>query len=764
MGRFGKRTVLSATASGAVVALSCAAMASASGHRAVENASSTRAVEDSSAARVLTTKATPDRTISYHGYEMRVPASWPVYRLADDPTRCVLFNRHAVYLGSPGANQRCPAHAFGTTEAVLVQPMGSAGNLPPGTVMQRGRRAGGWSAGPLAAANATAHVMRLALPSAGVLVTATYDTDRTLVSGMLNGARLTPAAASARRHHARHGSGRTRAARHGSGRNGSSRRGAARHDRARHQNSRYRGSPLQAAGMNSSTATASGLTGELGGGRGFDTCTVPSAATMSKWLTSPFRVVATYLGGENWACDYGNFTSSWVSQVAAEGWRFIPLWVGPQAPCSFATGVTRINPSHARSEGESEAASAVASAGHFGYGTGSPIYFDMEGYNNTDSSCKSAVLSFLNGWTRGLHSAHYVSGVYGSAASGIADLATQVGNHSYASPDDVWIADWNGKAELTDPFVPNKDWADHQRIHQYKGPQTQTWGGASVNIDQDVVDGEVAGPRSTAGSAAASVTAEPGITEVYPGTAVKVQLAFGSTSQTPSGGSQVSWHVNPPATLTVSPDHGQVSVLPGKQQTVTLTMTASSSAATTRRDVAIAATVGGQRLADSFELVSVVQPHHSLSTPVPIRVYAADNTDMALAVQIAHRLALSPGDVTGSFNQAWDDTAAGNHLLLTVGQAALNALYTNPCGWSNPAREGRGHTPFSVVDATLRQPPGADIFENAAAFKSADTGQLAAELMHYVLSGTLPNGGTPLSAPAIPNNHCSGSRNVRVAP
>ena len=252
MGRFGKRTVLSAVASGAVIALPCAALASASGPRAVENSSRDTAVTTSAAD---TTKATPDQTISYHGYQLRVPASWPVYHLGHDPSRCVLFNRHAVYLGRPGTNQRCPAHAFGKTEAVLVQPMGSAGNLPAGTVMERGRRAGGWSAGPLAAGNATAHVMRLALPAADVLVTATYGKDRPLVSGMLNGARLTPAAAPAHRaarHSSRHGSGLSRAARRGADRSR-----AARHDPARHQDSRYRGSPQHAAAANLNAAPAS---------------------------------------------------------------------------------------------------------------------------------------------------------------------------------------------------------------------------------------------------------------------------------------------------------------------------------------------------------------------------------------------------------------------------------------------------------------------------------------------------------------------------
>ena len=162
MGRFGKRAVVSAVAAAAgtaVIALPGAAPASASGGRAV-------------AARVA------GRVISYHGYRLRVPASWPVFRLADSPSRCILFNRHAVYLGRPGTDQSCPARAFGRTEAVLVQPMGSPGNLPSGTVLERGRRQGNWPAGTLAAQNATAHVMRIALPAAGVLVTATYGQGR----------------------------------------------------------------------------------------------------------------------------------------------------------------------------------------------------------------------------------------------------------------------------------------------------------------------------------------------------------------------------------------------------------------------------------------------------------------------------------------------------------------------------------------------------------------------------------------------------------
>ena len=41
------------------------------------------------------------RTVTFQGYRLVVPASWPVYRLATAPTTCVRFDRHAVYLGRP---------------------------------------------------------------------------------------------------------------------------------------------------------------------------------------------------------------------------------------------------------------------------------------------------------------------------------------------------------------------------------------------------------------------------------------------------------------------------------------------------------------------------------------------------------------------------------------------------------------------------------------------------------------------------------------
>ncbi|HEV7563130.1 MAG TPA: hypothetical protein VGO24_06470, partial [Solirubrobacterales bacterium] len=70
-----------------------------------------------------TAAAAGAKTLSFQGKTVRAPASWPVYRLAQHPGMCVRLDRRAVYLGSPSAQQRCPAQAaVGRSRAILVDP------------------------------------------------------------------------------------------------------------------------------------------------------------------------------------------------------------------------------------------------------------------------------------------------------------------------------------------------------------------------------------------------------------------------------------------------------------------------------------------------------------------------------------------------------------------------------------------------------------------------------------------------------------------
>ncbi|MGW4501137.1 glycoside hydrolase domain-containing protein, partial [Micromonospora sp. NPDC004336] len=100
-------------------------------------------------------------------------------------------------------------------------------------------------------------------------------------------------------------------------------------------------------------ARAAGYTGPHPGtftGLGFDTCTAPSNASMKAWLASPYRAVGIYIGGNGRACAQPNLTRDWVTTQAAAGWRFFPLYVGPQAPCR-STSKPRIDPAQAAAQG-----------------------------------------------------------------------------------------------------------------------------------------------------------------------------------------------------------------------------------------------------------------------------------------------------------------------------------------------------------------------------------------------------------------------------
>jgi hypothetical protein len=322
--------------------------------------------------------------IHFQGQRVEAPRSWSVYRLSEHPGMCVRLDRRAVYLGTPSANQRCPAGVVGRRRAILVDPGAAAG--------------------------ASAAIPTPARPIAGA----------------------------------------------------------------------------SAAG-----AVFTGL--------GFDACSAPSSRSMAAWGSSPYRAIGVYVGGLNRGCSQPNLTASWVSAQTAAGWHLIPTYVGLQAPTSSCSGCAKLSASQATAQGVAAATDAVAQASAVAMGPGSPIYFDMESYSRT-SSASAATLAFLEAWTEKLHSLGYVSGVYSSGASGIADLVDQIGS-GYVQPDDLWVANWNGQQTTADPYVPASAWAQHQRIRQYRGGHDETYGGVTINVDNDYVDGATVGTAAlTAGS------------------------------------------------------------------------------------------------------------------------------------------------------------------------------------------------------------------------------------------------------------------------
>jgi hypothetical protein len=193
------------------------------------------------------------------------------------------------------------------------------------------------------------------------------------------------------------------------------------------------------------------------------------------------------------ACDYGNLSASWVRAVRGMGWSLIPIYVGLQAPCAAGKGLTKMQSAQAAHEGESEAADAADQAAAYGLAEGSPVYYDLEAFTQDDQGCVDTVLTFLDAWTRELHAEGYYSGVYGSAASGMATLAGAVQNQpSFSPPDAIWIARWDQQARTADGSVPAGMWDEHQRIKQFQGGHVEKHGGAAIDIDSDYLDGPVA--------------------------------------------------------------------------------------------------------------------------------------------------------------------------------------------------------------------------------------------------------------------------------
>jgi photosystem II stability/assembly factor-like uncharacterized protein len=241
-------------------------------------------------------------------------------------------------------------------------------------------------------------------------------------------------------------------------------------------------------------------------GQGFDTCEIPGRAQLATWLVqSPYRAVNLYIGGGARACSNRALTASLLTELDRSGWKFIPTWVGPQAPCQASVGLRMSSdPAVARAQGVNEANAASAAAAGLGLaepdGSGAILYYDMEYYNTADAACHAAVKAFVSGWSAQLHARGSLAGVYatGSPLKSFTALSDV--------PDAIWAAHWikssyNKDATVWDVYNLSNDlWNDHQRIRQYTGGHVETWGGVSLNIDCDVIDGIVAraapqGPR-----------------------------------------------------------------------------------------------------------------------------------------------------------------------------------------------------------------------------------------------------------------------------
>jgi hypothetical protein len=391
------------------------------------------------------------KQVSYLGYQFEIPRSWPVINLAIHPATCVRFDVHAFYVGVPGADENCPAWLLGATEAVVIQP-----------AAKTARRT--------SVENPVADQITATAP--GISLTATYGSAPAVILGILASAGLPrprvvqpdpagPAAVDSAPH---------QGADAGSGPKASAGRSLAVSGR------RIR--TQAAAGFGHIPLPALPMTVANKVGLGFDACAAPSAAVMAAWRrSSPYSAVGVYIGGADRACDQPNLTPGWVRLEAASGWRFIAMYAGPQA--SFG------QLSRPGKQGTAAARDAVAQAERLGFGPGTPLYYDMEAY---PARYTLSVLRFLSAWTKELDKLGYASGVYSSSDAAVQALARAYRGKAFAVPDVIYDALWNGEHNVIDSVYGPGEWPGRHRLHQFAGNVLQTYGGDTIEIDQDYLD------------------------------------------------------------------------------------------------------------------------------------------------------------------------------------------------------------------------------------------------------------------------------------
>jgi hypothetical protein len=395
-----------------------------------------------------------------------------VIDFAKRPAACPRLDVHAVYLGRPGPDPICPAGLVGRTEAVMVGPLadGAAafGTTGAKARMRRGRMT------IVRGDSAVTRTLADRLPAAGVQVAISYGTNRPLALAIQSSIR--PA-----RTGRRAGPGPA-----GPGPAGPGPAGTAWTTRAELlAHSEFRHAEITRARAKARWARLRGQ-GTFAGS-GFDSCAAPSAGTMTKWLGSRYRAVGIYIGGANRACAQAYLTPSWLTAIAAQGWRYFPIYPGLQSSCVLASGDATITTRRAGSEGRAAAEDAVAQASALGIPPGTPLIYDMEAYG---PACDSQVITFLSAWDGELRARGYVSGVYESFTN-VGALVTAAG--SMTEPQVIYYADWDGKATTASSYMPSAMWANHQRLHQYQGNHVETYGGVSIDIDADQLDVNLGG-------------------------------------------------------------------------------------------------------------------------------------------------------------------------------------------------------------------------------------------------------------------------------
>jgi hypothetical protein len=245
------------------------------------------------------------------------------------------------------------------------------------------------------------------------------------------------------------------------------------------------------------TASASPASAETGAwfweaskGGGADSCTHYSASQWNTyWETVASDVgVGVYIGGGEASAVGCTFQNAAFVTGLTQSIQLVPIYDGYQLPCTGQAYKMSSNTTTAASQGKAAADDAINKLNAIGVGLVTIVYLDVEAAGSgLTAACQAAGLAYVHAWVTELHENSEMAGLYSSACSPNMSV--------YAAappPDDVWVADYNGKASastssVTTSCLPASMWTTHQRIHQYRGAGVT----AGLSVDLDCIDGLV---------------------------------------------------------------------------------------------------------------------------------------------------------------------------------------------------------------------------------------------------------------------------------
>ncbi|HEY0891097.1 MAG TPA: glycoside hydrolase domain-containing protein [Nocardioides sp.] len=232
-----------------------------------------------------------------------------------------------------------------------------------------------------------------------------------------------------------------------------------------------------------------------------DTASAPSPSVMATWQAaeskSPYRAIGVYVpvapGTDNRHDKVQTHLSpEWVRTVRSRGWQVLPIYVGQQAACqSDRFHRMSADAGTAWSQGVAAATYAADAVYDLGIPASAPVAFDLEAYPTGNARCTAAAQSFAAGWTSRLHQLGRLSAFYGSRSSTITDITNaHAADPAYPEPDVIWVATDSGQANTTFSVPQDGLWPG-RRINQFTLGVTRTYGGVSINIDENAVQDTV---------------------------------------------------------------------------------------------------------------------------------------------------------------------------------------------------------------------------------------------------------------------------------